>query len=848
MASTRVHILAKELGVKSTAIVKKCQDEGLDVKGHMSTLSAGLAATIKEWFSEGEHTTTVETTEKVDLKKVRIRKKTKKKPIKTVSKKQDVESTSETQLQDQLVETAEPIEQKEPEKQPEVEPEPEEIKPAGPMLIKPKPAKLSGPVIVRVEEPEPERQRPTRRPRVTTRVPRVRTTAPVEQLIPKDHDLSTVKKTEGQKAKKRGKKTTPVETDQHKDKRRQKDIEERRARINAADGIGLRMRPRRKIDTDSKSKFEPAFVSRPEKATISEPIIVKDLSSVLTVKTSDVIYKLMQQGVMATANQSIAPDVAELVALEFGTELTVERKRLLEDLIREDFENRPKDNLKRRSVIVTMLGHVDHGKTSLLDKIRSSKVADGEAGGITQHVSTYQVTKGDAKVTFIDTPGHAAFTAMRARGANMTDVVVLVVAADDGVMPQTVEVINHAKAANVPVIVALNKIDIPGCDVNRIYSQLSEHDLTPAEWSGNTEIVKTSAVTGQGIDDLLEHLDYIAELSDLKADDTIPATGWVVEAKLSSKRGVVATLLVKEGFFKKGDIILAGGSYGRVKAVRNSFGKNIRKAVSSMPVEITGLNEVPSSGERFYCLDDINKAKNAAEEHKVRSRETSLSKRTQITLDNLFSQIEAGSVKELNIIIRADVQGSVDVLVKYLTDLSTDEVKVKVIHAAPGGITEGDVVLAEASNAIVIGFNVVPEDQVAKIADTKGVEIRLYTIIYQITDDLKNSMAGLLEPEEKEQIIGKAVVRESFKVSKIGTIAGCYVTEGIVSNKAKVRLIRNNVVVRDAMKIGTLKHFKDEVKQVRAGLECGIKLEKFDDIKVDDEFVFFEIVKIKRTL
>ncbi|MBC8481128.1 MAG: translation initiation factor IF-2, partial [Planctomycetes bacterium] len=382
----------------------------------------------------------------------------------------------------------------------------------------------------------------------------------------------------------------------------------------------------------------------------------------------------------------------------------------------------------------------------------------------------------------------------------------------------------------------------------RIYSQLSEHDLTPAEWSGNTEIVKTSAVTGQGIDDLLEHLDYIAELSDLKADDTIPATGWVVEAKLSSKRGVVATLLVKEGFFKKGDIILAGGSYGRVKAVRNSFGKNIRKAVSSMPVEITGLNEVPSSGERFYCLDDINKAKNAAEEHKVRSRETSLSKRTQITLDNLFSQIEAGSVKELNIIIRADVQGSVDVLVKYLTDLSTDEVKVKVIHAAPGGITEGDVVLAEASNAIVIGFNVVPEDQVAKIADTKGVEIRLYTIIYQITDDLKNSMAGLLEPEEKEQIIGKAVVRESFKVSKIGTIAGCYVTEGIVSNKAKVRLIRNNVVVRDAMKIGTLKHFKDEVKQVRAGLECGIKLEKFDDIKVDDEFVFFEIVKIKRTL
>ena len=855
MASTRVYILSKELGVKSSAIVKKCQDEDLDVKNHMSTISVGLAATIREWFSEGEHTTTVETAKKVDLKKVRIRKKTKKKS--SAEKVEIREDDEAAETVKSVVETKVSIPVTEQEtKIPIVveEPEPEPIVPAGPMLEKPKPAKLSGPQIVRVESPEPRRQRPRIRPRAKHDAP---VTEPLMQTKV-DQDQSAVQpaktKEKPTKQHERGIHRHPnkdrqaenIKASKFDKQRRQRDIEERQARLDAAGGESLRLRPSRKIAT--KSKGGAAALVRPAKAAISEPITVKDLSSVLAVKTSDIVYQLMQQGVMASANQVISADLAELVALEFSTELIVERRSTQSESIKSEFENRQRKNLTRRPIVATMLGHVDHGKTSLLDKIRSTQVTSGEAGGITQHIGAYQVVHGDHRVTFLDTPGHAAFTAMRARGANMTDVVILVIAADDGVMPQTVEVINHAKAAEVTIIVALNKIDLPGCDINRIYSQLAEHELAPVEWGGSTEVVKTSAITGEGIDDLLEHLDYAAELLELKADDTIAATGWVVEAKLSSKRGAVATLLIKEGKLSKGDIVLAGCSYGRVKDMKNSFAKSVKTATSSMPVEVTGLNQVPQAGDRFYCLDDINKAKAAAEENQQLSRESTLAKRSQVTLDNLFSQIEAGNVKELNIIIRADVQGSVDVLSKYLSELSTDEVKIKILHAAPGGITEGDVALAEASNAIIIGFNVVSEDHVAKIAEAKGVEIRPYNIIYRITEDLQKSMVGLLEPEEREQAVGRATVRNTFKVSKVGTIAGCIVNDGVAKNKAKVRLIRNNIVIRDNLVIESLKRFKDDVREVKTNMECGIKLEKFDDIKVDDILDFFEIIEVARTL
>ena len=850
MASTRIYTLAKELGVKSTAIVQKCQDEGLDVKNHMAAISAGLAATIREWFSEGDNVTTTEATEKVDLKKVRVKKRVKRKktaekeaPEKTAAPAKETAAVAEEVTTEEV--KAEDVPVKKIKKRKVSKPKPEPIVPAGPMLEKPEPAQLSGPQVVRVEAPEP-----VHRPRPKTRK---RYDAPVtEPLIQKAGDDKAASGDPSRRHKERthGRRKESRDGDAAKrsrfdHQRRQRDIEERRARLDAAGGEGFRLRPSRKI---AKKSSAAAKQARPEKVTISQPIIVKDLSSALAVKATDIIYKLMKQGVMANANQSISKDVAELVALELGVELIVEHQVTLEEKIQDEFENLPRNALAKRPVIATMLGHVDHGKTSLLDKIRSTQVTKGEAGGITQHIGAYQIKIGEGKVTFLDTPGHEAFTAMRARGANMTDVVVLIVAADDGIMPQTIEAIHHAKAAEVPVIVALNKIDLPGCDINRIYAQLSEHELTPAEWGGDTEVVKTSATTGEGIEDLLEHLDYAAELLELKADDSIPASGWVVEAKMSPKRGPVATLLIKEGQMSKGDMVLAGSAYGRMKTLKNSFGRSVKTAISSMPVEVTGLNDVPQAGDRFYCLKDVNRAKSAAEENQIHAREKSLAQRSQVTLDNLFSQIEAGNVKELNIIIRADVQGSVDVLKKYLNELSTDEVKIKILHASPGGITEGDVVLAEASNAIIIGFNVVGDDQTSKIAEAKGVDIRLYNIIYRITEDLEKSMVGLLEPEEQEKSIGKATVRDTFKVSKIGTIAGCIVNDGVVTKRVKARLIRDNIVIRDNLSLDSLKHFKDDVREVKAGMECGIKVAKFDDIKVNDVLDFYEIVKVARTL
>ncbi|MCK5565838.1 MAG: translation initiation factor IF-2 [Planctomycetes bacterium] len=868
-ATTRVHLLAKELGVKSTAIVEKCQAEGLDIKNHMSTISAGLAATIKEWFSEGDHLTTIETSKRVDLAKVRVPKKKKK-----VAKKEEVVEPEAAVEEPVIEEAVEPLEESQQEieaEKPKVKPKtkaepkakaepkvkarprvrpapkPKPVVPAGPMLETPKPAVLSGPTVIRVEKIEPEpprgrRPRPAGGPR-----DRSRFDTPIsEPLMPQPESTGKGgRKTKGKKHKDGG---PSDEAKQPKSTRRMRsrDMEERQARLAAARGESLRSRPSRRIETKKLASAIP--IERPEKATVSEPITVKDLSAALAAKSGEIIRKLMSQGIMATANQTIANDVAELIALDLGTELTIELKETQLQLIEKEFETMERNNMERRPPIVAMLGHVDHGKTSLLDRIRQTSVADGEAGGITQHIGAYQVKWKERTVTFLDTPGHEAFTAMRARGANVTDIVVLVIAADDGVMPQTVEAIHHAKAADVEIIIALNKIDLPGVDLNRIYGQLAEHELTPSEWGGDTEIVKTSATTGQGVEDLIEHLDYIAELKEYKADMKVPASGFVVEAKMTTTQGVVATILVKEGELNKGDVILASSGYGRIKTFKNSDGKNVKKAVSSMPVEVTGLSDVPEAGEKFFKLKDINRAKVAAEENKRLSREKSLSKRSAVTLDNLFSQIEAGKLKELNLIIKADVQGSIDVLINYLTDLSTDEIKVKVLHAAVGGVTEGDVVLAEASGAIIIGFNVIADERIRELAESSGVDIRLYSIIYRITEDLKDAMIGMLEPEEQEKQLGTITVRQTFKVSGIGTIAGCYVNNGIISRNAKLRMIRGGIVVKDNCVLDSLKHFKDDVKEVKAGLECGIKVAGFDDIKVDDSFEAYEIVKIARTL
>ncbi|MCD6174872.1 MAG: translation initiation factor IF-2 [Planctomycetes bacterium] len=887
--STRVHLLAKELSVKSKAIIEKCQAEGLDqIKNHMSTISVGLAATIREWFSEGAHSTTVEVATRVDLKKVRVKRK------KVVKKEETQEVTEAEQtlpaaeeavieeapvsaeaVQEEATETAavpdgattetdaeavpaeaEPVKkitkaaalkaEAKKTKKTEEPKELEKIVPAGPMLEKPEPAVLKGPTVIRVEKVEAD-TRPTRR-----RAPRPRYDQPATQPLLPSQDAPAKGKKAG-KAKTHGRKKDKGSTDRDSQRRgdikrvRSRDLEERKARLAAARGETTRVKPSRRIEA-RRAGDVVSHVERPEKATVSEPVLVKDLSAALALKVGEVIRKLMSQGVMATANQAISTDAAELVALEYGTELTIVRKKGVLEEIQEQFDARECKKLKKRPPIVTMLGHVDHGKTSLLDKIRSTSVASGEAGGITQHIGAYQIELNGKKVTFLDTPGHEAFTAMRARGANMTDIVVLVTAADDGVMPQTVEAIHHAKAAGVSIIVALNKCDIPGVDFNRIYGQLAEHELTPAEWSGNTEIVKTSAITGDGIEELIEHLDYQAELSDYQADPTIPAQGWVVEAQMSPTKGPLATVLVKEGTLEKGSVILAGGASGRIRTMTDSRGRSVKKAVPSMPVEITGLDNVPAAGDKFFSLPDINQAKTAAEQVRHTIREEGLARRSIVTLDNLFSHIEAGNIKELNLIVKADVQGSVDVLIKYLTDLSTDEVKIKIIHAAVGGVTEGDVVLAEASEAIIIGFNVVPDERVRQVADSKKVNIRLYSIIYRITEDLKAAMVGLLEPEFQEKSLGRLVVRNTFKVSSVGTIAGCFVSSGLVSKNAKLKLIRNNIVVKGDCVIETLKHFKDDVREVKSGLECGIKIAGYNDIKIDDEFEAFEIVEIARTL
>ncbi len=874
----KVYELAKELGVQNKAILDKCQAEGIDLKTHMAPLTAGQTATIREWFSEGAHTTTVEDSTQVDLDQVRTKKPTVEQPPVEVQPEPAVETPPPTEV---AAEQPQPVE--EPAKEipaaapdvavetpaveaPAVEmPPPAETEPAAPVMHvpvipknvvpagaihKPMPAVLSGPKVIRVEQvDEDARTAPGRR---GGRGGAARS-KPAEQppVIPVQINIGAADASASKAAKGKGKYkggTGDVETASERSKRmRTKDKEERQARLAAARGEGHRYKPSRRIETRTAEEVA-AHVERPEKAYINEPITVKDLAEALHAKISDIVGRLMKQKIMATANQTLANDIAEMLALEMGTELIIQKKQTLVEQLHQQFQQRPKLNLQKRPPIVTMLGHVDHGKTSLLDRIRQTDVAKGEAGGITQHIGAYQVDLHGKRVTFLDTPGHEAFTSLRSRGANMTDIVVLVVAADDGLMPQTIEAIRHAKAANVEIIVALNKIDLPGTDIHRIYGQLAEYELTPTEWGGNTEIVKTSAITGQGVEELVEHLDYLAELRDYKADPDIPATGWVVESKMTTSRGAVATLLVQEGRFAKGDILLVGSAYGRIRTITDSRGHIIKEATPSMPVEISGLDEVPQAGDRFYCLNDINQAKQMADEAKHLNREESLAKRTQITLDNLFSQIAAGNVKELNLIVKADVQGSIDALVKCLNDLSTPEIKIKILHVAVGGITEGDVVLAEASGAIIIGFNVVPDDRVRQISEAKGVDVRLYSIIYRITDDLKAAMVGMLEPEYQEKTIGRLTVRTTFKVSGVGTIAGCIVNSGVITKSAKLRLIRNNVVVKDAASIESLKHFKDDVREVKAGFECGVKIANFDDIKQDDVLEAYETITVARTL
>ncbi|RJC51610.1 translation initiation factor IF-2 [Listeria monocytogenes] len=587
----------------------------------------------------------------------------------------------------------------------------------------------------------------------------------------------------------------------------------------------------------------------PEKIVFSESLTVAELAKKLYREPSELIKKLFMLGVVATINQSLDKDAIELICDDYGVQVEEEIKVDVTDL---DvyFENElneavDESKLVERPPVVTIMGHVDHGKTTLLDSLRNTKVTLGEAGGITQHIGAYQLEIHDKKITFLDTPGHATFTAMRARGAQITDITILVVAADDGVMPQTIEAINHAKAAGMPIIVAVNKIDKPQANPDRVMQELTEYELVPEAWGGDTIFAPISAKFGEGLENLLDMILLVSEVEELKANPDRRAIGSVIEAELDKGRGPVATLLVQDGTLNIGDPIVVGNTFGRVRAMVNDLGRRVKKVGPSTPVEITGLNDVPQAGDRFVVFEDEKTARNIGETRASRALVAQRSATNRVSLDNLFEHMKAGEMKEVNVIIKADVQGSVEALAASLRKIDVEGVNVKIIHTAVGAINESDITLAAASNAIVIGFNVRPTAQAREAAENESVDIRLHRVIYKAIDEIEAAMKGMLDPEFQEKIIGQAQVRQTINVSKVGTIAGCYVTDGKITRDSGVRIIRDGIVVFEG-EIATLKRFKDDAKEVAKGYECGITVQNFNDIKEDDVIEAYVMEEIER--
>ena len=584
-------------------------------------------------------------------------------------------------------------------------------------------------------------------------------------------------------------------------------------------------------------KKTPLTVKIPDEITVGE------LASRMKKTAAEVIKTLLKNGVVASINQNIDFDTAEFVATEMGCRVEREVTVTIEEQLIDDHVDTAQE-LQPRSPVVVVMGHVDHGKTSLLDAIRKTNVVSGEAGGITQHIGAYTVRVGENLITFLDTPGHAAFTSMRARGDMCTDIAILVVAADDGIMPQTVEAINHAKAAKIPIIVAINKMDKPGANPDRIKQQLTEYDLIPEEWGGETVVCPISAKQGTGIDELLEMVVLTAEVQELKANPNRPARGTVIEARLDRSRGPIATLLVQNGTLKQGDVIIAGTAVGRVRVMTDDKGRTVKTAGPSIPVEITGLADVPAPGDEFNAVSDERMARELVEQRRQAEKDAAAKLNTKVTLDNLFAKMQEGEMKELNLIVKADVQGSAEALKASLLKLSNDEVRVKVIHAGVGAVNESDILLASTANAIVIGFNVRPDAAAQASAARARVDVRMYRVIYDAIDEIEAALKGMLAPKYKETVIGHAEVRQTYKVSAVGTVAGCYVKDGRVSRDAQVRILRDNVVLHQGT-VGSLQRFKDSVKEVAAGYECGMSIEKFNDIKEGDVFECFVMEEIK---
>lgn len=590
----------------------------------------------------------------------------------------------------------------------------------------------------------------------------------------------------------------------------------------------------------------------PEKITFYESLSVGELANKLGREPSEIIKKLFLLGVMATINQELDKDAIELICAEYDVEVEEEIRIDVTDL-EIYFEDPDTDGdavesdteAIERPPVVTIMGHVDHGKTTLLDSIRDTKVTQGEAGGITQHIGAYQIKSNGKKITFLDTPGHAAFTTMRARGAKVTDLTILVVAADDGVMPQTVEAINHAKAAEVPIIVAVNKMDKPSANPDRVMQELTEHGLVSEAWGGDTIFVEISALKGEGIDQLIEMILLVAEVAELKADPGVRAKGTVIEAQLDRGRGAVASLLVQDGTLRIGDPVVVGNTYGRVRAMINDVGRRVKEAGPSAPVEITGLSNVPQAGDRFVVFKDEKTARQIGESRAGEAIQEQRTEKTRVTLDNLFDQMKEGEMKELNLIVKADVQGTVEAMAASLMKIDVEGVNVKIIHTGAGAINESDISLAAASNAIVIGFNVRPDVNAKRAADEEGVDIRLHRVIYKVVEEIESAMKGMLDPEFEEKVIGQVEVRETFKVSKIGTIAGSYVTDGKITRDSSVRIYRDNIVIFEG-ELDTLKRFKDDAKEVAKGYECGITIKNFNDVKEGDIIEPYIMQEIKR--
>ena len=869
MAKLRVYELAKELDMPNKDLVEKIDSLGIQIKGHMSALDEEEAQLVRDTVTGRSQQLIVE--KRVRRGIIRRRRKVVKteppaEPMETEGKAEAVPS-GEIPAETQLEETA-PTEAPLEEELPTVVDEEATPEAEAKVAEEAKPEKK---VKKKVDEKEKKIKKPRRRVKKEAAAKIIKLPERGAEVVPEE-EVKPEEKTEPlaveptpsvvapepepekKPAKAKKKKGRRERVEEEEDRLARKKVPSRRKEvISGADlyerrTISGRAMKGRKVARAVAKDLKKTEITVPKavkrRLKLDEAITVGNLAKRMGIKATEVIRKLMELGLMATLNQAIDFDTAALVAAEFNYE--TEKSAFEEREIIQATPDREED-LRPRPPVVTIMGHVDHGKTSLLDAIRETKVTEREAGGITQHIGAYNVRLDAGQIVFLDTPGHEAFTSMRARGARVTDLVVLVVAADDGVMQQTVEAINHAQAADVPILVAINKIDKENANPDKVKRELAERGLSPEEWGGETTMVEVSAKKKIGLDELLELILLQAELMELKANPNKKSRGRVIEARLDIGKGPLATVLVQEGTLRAGDPFLCGTFYGRVRAMLDDLGRKVEQAEPSMPVEVHGISGVPQAGDEFVVVEDERQAKQVAAHRQLKLREAELSRATKVTLDNLFARIKEGETKELKMVLKADVQGSLEAIIDSLNNLSTEEIKVNVIHSAAGAVTETDIMLASASDAIVIGFSVRAPQKVQELAEAENVDLRFYDVIYQLVAEVRDAMEGMLEPIYREHFMGRAEVLKTFTVSRVGTVAGSMINEGRVEMGAKIRVLRDNVVINDS-KIASLRRYKDEVKEVKAGQDCGIIIEKFHDVKIGDILETYTVEKIRAVL